>query len=131
MSSDYVHAAFCTICKIDMPFIWDRRSERDSLLCADCPKPSVPRERATHFTGEPQNHGNPIDPSGSAVTFHYGYDFPELISNWTGFDIKTVRFWDHRHGVLGEMTEVYICRKPMAERDVRRLVAPGFVASDL
>jgi SAM-dependent methyltransferase len=69
-----------------------------------------------HFVGEPEYHGNPVDPDGSAVTFHYGYDFPELISSWTGFDVDVIRFWDHEHGIIGDMTEVYVCRKPSAAR---------------
>jgi 2-polyprenyl-3-methyl-5-hydroxy-6-metoxy-1,4-benzoquinol methylase len=64
-----------------------------------------------HFDGEPEYHGNPVDGAGSPVTFHFGYDFPELINRWADFDVEVTRFWDDTHGVLGEMTEVYICRK--------------------
>ncbi len=64
-----------------------------------------------HFDGDPEYHGNPVDGDGSPVTFHYGYDFAELINRWTGFDVEVTRFWDETRGVIGEMTEVYICRK--------------------
>jgi SAM-dependent methyltransferase len=56
-------------------------------------------------------HGNPIDDQGSLVTWHYGYDLPDLIVNWAPFDVEVRRFHDRRHGVLGEFTEVIACRK--------------------
>jgi 2-polyprenyl-3-methyl-5-hydroxy-6-metoxy-1,4-benzoquinol methylase len=71
---------------------------------------------AVHFDGEPEYHGNPVDGAGSPVTFHYGYDFVELINRWAGFDVEVSRFWDETSGVIGEMTEVYICRKRGAAR---------------
>ncbi|MGL4489556.1 MAG: methyltransferase domain-containing protein [Rhizobiaceae bacterium] len=64
-----------------------------------------------HFEGEPEYHGNPVDGDGSPVTFHFGYDFVESINRWAGFDVEVSRFWDETHGVIGDMTEVYICRK--------------------
>ncbi len=66
---------------------------------------------AVHFEGEPEYHGNPVDGAGSPVTFHFGYDFAEQINRWAGFDVEVSRFWDETHGVIGDMTEVYICRK--------------------
>jgi hypothetical protein len=38
-----------------------------------------------HLT-EPEYHGNPISGDGSLVTFHYGYDLPDLITEWTLFE---------------------------------------------
>lgn len=58
----------------------------------------------------PEYHGNPISDAGSLVTFHYGYDFAELIAAWSGLDVEVARFHDHRHGVIGEFTEVYVAR---------------------
>ena len=60
---------------------------------------------------EPEYHGNPVSNAGSLVTFHYGYDFAELIAAWSGLDVEVVRFHDHRHGVIGEFTEVYLAVK--------------------
>ena len=51
---------------------------------------------------------------GALVTFHYGYDFAELISAWSGFDVEVTRFHDHRHGVIGDFTEVYLARRGAA-----------------
>lgn len=67
---------------------------------------------------EPEYHGNPVSEEGSLVTFHYGYDLPELVHQWSGLDVEVVRFHDHRHGLIGTMTEVYTCTKP-AENDRR------------
>jgi SAM-dependent methyltransferase len=61
---------------------------------------------------EPEYHGNPVSDEGSLVTFHYGYDLPELIHQWSGLEVEVVRFHDHRHGLIGDMTEVYIATRP-------------------
>ncbi|MDR7222763.1 methyltransferase domain-containing protein [Aminobacter aminovorans] len=63
---------------------------------------------------EPEYHGNPISDAGSLVTFHYGYDLAELIYKWSGMDVQVVRFHDHRHGIIGDFTEVYLATKPFA-----------------
>ncbi|CAI9410588.1 class I SAM-dependent methyltransferase [Nocardioides sp. T2.26MG-1] len=64
----------------------------------------------------PEYHGNPVDDHGSLVTFRYGYDLPELIHQWSGLDVHVVRFHDHHHGILGEMTEVYVCTSTRPRR---------------
>jgi len=61
---------------------------------------------------EPEYHGNPVDEGGAAVTFHYGYDLPELIHKWTGAGTEVIRFCDPSRGIAGPMTEVYVTRKP-------------------
>ena len=63
---------------------------------------------------EPEYHGNPIDASGSLVTFDYGYDISRQIAEWAPFNVRISRFWDPQHGIIGEYTEVVICRKPIA-----------------
>ncbi|WP_292280187.1 hypothetical protein [Mesorhizobium sp.] len=62
--------------------------------------------------GEPEYHGNPQDPSGSLVTWRYGYDLPLLIQRRTGFDVEVRRMQSKDVAVLGPMTEVYVLRKP-------------------
>ena len=66
---------------------------------------------ASSIMAEPEYHGNPVSDAGALVTFHYGYDFAELISAWSGFDVEVTRFHDHRHGVIGDFTEVYLARR--------------------
>ncbi|MBX9661673.1 MAG: class I SAM-dependent methyltransferase [Nitrospiraceae bacterium] len=60
----------------------------------------------------PEYHLNPVDERGSLVTFDYGYDIGRAISEWAPFDVRILRFWDQTHGVIGEHTEVVVCRKP-------------------
>jgi SAM-dependent methyltransferase len=59
---------------------------------------------------KPEYHGNPVNHSGSLVTFHYGYDFAELIYQWCKMNVEVFRFHDHRHGIIGDFTEVYLLR---------------------
>lgn len=66
------------------------------------------------IVGEPEYHGNPQDPTGSLVTWRYGYDLPLLIQRRTGFDVEVRRIQSKAIAVLGPMTEVYILRKPGA-----------------
>jgi hypothetical protein len=63
------------------------------------------------YLAKPEYHGNPIDAQGSLVTWHYGYDLPDLIARWTPFDVEVRRFNDRRHGIVAEFTEVIICKK--------------------
>jgi SAM-dependent methyltransferase len=60
---------------------------------------------------EPEYHGNPVDPNGSLVTFHYGYDLADLIAAWTSFDVEIRRFHQRSSGIVAEFSEVVICRK--------------------
>lgn len=64
-----------------------------------------------HYAEPPEYHGNPVDPNGSLVTFHYGYDLPTLIAGWAPFDVRVTRFHDPWHGIMGEHTETYLCEK--------------------
>lgn len=63
-----------------------------------------------HFH-EAEYHGNPIDEAGSLVTFHFGYDLPELIQNWSGMDVEVIRSHSPSQGIVGEFTEVYCCTR--------------------
>ena len=62
-------------------------------------------------------HGNPIDENGSLVTFHYGYDLAEMIYVWSGMHVCVQRYHDPEQGIIGEFTEVYICRKSAPDFD--------------
>jgi SAM-dependent methyltransferase len=60
---------------------------------------------------EPEYHGNPVDAEGSPVTFHYGYDFPELIYRHCGLATEIIRLHDPHQGIEGTMNEVYVIKK--------------------
>ncbi len=64
-----------------------------------------------HLTATPEYHGNPIDEKGALVTCDYGYDISKQIAQWAPFDVRILRFWDETHGIIGDYTEVVICRK--------------------
>ena len=94
-------------------------------------KARVASERRAHYRpdgtvehlAEPEYHGNPVSDAGSLVTFHYGYDFAELIHAWSGLDVEVARFHDHRHGVIGDFTEVYLARDARRADQGRRAPA--------
>jgi len=60
----------------------------------------------------PEYHGNPVSDKGALVTFHYGYDLPEKIFEWAGMDTEVIRYHSPEFGIIGEFTEVYVCRAP-------------------
>jgi SAM-dependent methyltransferase len=66
------------------------------------------------YLDPPEYHGNPIDSSGSLVTFKYGQDLIELIGSWAPFDIEIRNFHDRTHGLIAEFLEVIVCRKRAA-----------------
>lgn len=58
----------------------------------------------------PEFHGSPT--GDCLVTYDYGYDIAQKISTWAPFDVRVSRFWDQRHGIIGDYTEVIVCQKP-------------------
>ncbi len=66
-----------------------------------------PDGRIVHF-GEPQYHGNPVDPSGSLVTFHWGYDITRHILAASGMPSVIVLIEDLSRGIKAELNEVIV-----------------------
>jgi SAM-dependent methyltransferase len=64
-----------------------------------------------HLVGDPEYHNNPLDESGCLVTFDYGYDITQQIRGWAPFTVRIVRFCDEYHGIIGEYTDVTVCKK--------------------
>lgn len=64
-----------------------------------------------HLELPAEYHGNPISNEGSLVTFHYGYDLVDSINRWSGMDVSCLRFCDEYLGIIGNFTEIYVCRK--------------------
>jgi SAM-dependent methyltransferase len=64
-----------------------------------------------HLTATPEYHGNPIDDKGALVTQDYGYDISKQIAQWAPFDVRIIRFWNQTYCIIGEYTEVIVCRK--------------------
>jgi SAM-dependent methyltransferase len=63
------------------------------------------------IVGEPEYHGNPQDPTGSLVTWRYGYDLPKLIQERTKFNVEVRRWQSPAQAIMGPMTEVYVLRR--------------------
>ena len=60
---------------------------------------------------EPEYHGNPIDPKGSLVTYHFGYDICDLIFNSSGLHTAIVKIENLNFGISAEYIEVLVSKK--------------------
>ena len=60
----------------------------------------------------PEYHGNPIDPNGSLVTMHWGYDISEYILNHSDLQTTIVHIDNLSLGIRAEYIEVLVSRKP-------------------
>jgi hypothetical protein len=78
---------------------------------------AIPRAEMAHdgrvkfLVLPPEYHGSPD--GESLVTYDYGYNIAQQIAEWAPFDVRVIRFWDRNHGIIGEYTEVIVCRKPL------------------
>ena len=69
------------------------------------------RDGAVRFLGQPEYHGNPVDPQGSPVAMHWGYDICDYILKHSGL-YTTIVFIDNIElGIRAELIEVLISRK--------------------
>ena len=60
---------------------------------------------------KPEYHGNPIDPNGSLVTMHWGYDISRYIFNSSKLDTTIVHIDNLNLGIRAEYIEVLVSRK--------------------
>lgn len=60
---------------------------------------------------EPSYHGNPVGDGRSLVTYDYGSDFEDLVSEWTGYSLQTYVTRDQSLGLDGEYLEVFVMKK--------------------
>ena len=63
------------------------------------------------FLKEKEYHGNPINPKGSPVTFHYGYDIVDLIYKSRGMVTQIFTIDNVDLGIRAEYIDVLISRK--------------------
>jgi SAM-dependent methyltransferase len=59
------------------------------------------------YLQEPVYHGNPIDETGSLVTYDWGLDFPELIHKESGLYTTIYIQRDRKYGIDGAFLEVF------------------------
>jgi SAM-dependent methyltransferase len=63
------------------------------------------------FTHKPEYHGNPIDPKGSPVTMHWGYDIVDYIKKTSHLE-TTIEYIDNlNYGVRAEFIEILLSKK--------------------
>jgi len=84
--------------------IWKDRIETEVCATRD-------RDGTIKFLSEPEYHGDPLG-NGALVTHRFGHDFIHDLSKWAPFDVEIWRFSDRNFGIMGEFTDVIICRKP-------------------
>jgi SAM-dependent methyltransferase len=57
-------------------------------------------------------HGNPIGDNRALVTYDYGADFEQLLSDWSAQSVLTYTTQDRALGLDAEFNEVFVIRKP-------------------
>jgi SAM-dependent methyltransferase len=70
------------------------------------------------FINKPEYHGNPVDNTGSILTYYWGYDVIDFIENNSSF--KAEIFFKHdveTFGIIGVMNESVVCKKISSNRD--------------
>ena len=67
--------------------------------------------RIGEFLKEKENQGNPINPTASPVTFHYGYDIVDLIYKSSGMVTQIFTIDNVDLGIRAEYIDVLISRK--------------------
>lgn len=60
------------------------------------------------FLHEPEYHGNPINPKGSPVTMHWGFDISQYIMLVSGMPTTIVTIDDLNAGIRAELIEVLV-----------------------
>ncbi len=63
------------------------------------------------FLFEPEWHGNPVDPKGSPVTFHWGYDIKNFIEEHTGAEVEIEYIDNLDFGIRAEYIEIIVAKK--------------------
>lgn len=61
----------------------------------------------------PEYHGNPVNPQGAPVSYHYGYDICELVQEWSEGKMRCMMVYMDAidQGIRAEFIEVLIMRK--------------------
>jgi SAM-dependent methyltransferase len=69
-------------------------------------------------------HGNPIGDNKALVTWDYGYDFEQLMSEWAGVAVEAHHRRDRGRGLDAEYNEVFVIRKPVVVAPPAAAVTP-------
>jgi hypothetical protein len=63
------------------------------------------------FLDKPEWHGNVVDPNGSPVTMHWGFDIIDFIKDKVGLETTIEHIDDLNYGVRAELIEVLVSKK--------------------
>jgi SAM-dependent methyltransferase len=63
------------------------------------------------FLKTPEYHGNPVDPEGSPVTMHWGFDIVDHIKSYCGLTSTIEYMHDLKYGIWAEFIEVVVTKK--------------------
>lgn len=63
------------------------------------------------FLKYPEYHSNPVDPKGSPVTMHWGFDIVDFIREKSGLDTTIEYVNDLDYGIRAEYIEVLVSKK--------------------
>jgi SAM-dependent methyltransferase len=63
------------------------------------------------YLAEVEYHGNPVGDGRALVTWDFGDDFEELVSNWTSSPVLVYLMRDRQLGIDGEYIEVFVIKK--------------------
>ena len=72
---------------------------------------SIIKNNEVRFLHDEEYHSNPVDPKGSPVSYHYGYDLAYLLNKWGKTPTMMVYIDDLSLGIRAEYIEVLISRK--------------------
>ncbi|HDZ74550.1 MAG TPA: class I SAM-dependent methyltransferase [Aurantimonas coralicida] len=82
------------------------RKTKPSIRCA-----SLHPDGTVEQHHPPEYHGNPVDGSGSLVTFWWGYDLANRIDTSAPFNTLLYHVEDPGRGISGPLNEVLVCFK--------------------
>jgi len=71
----------------------------------------IDRDGTVEHLLEAEYHGNPIG-DRSLVTYDFGYDFEQLLAEWSGVSVEAVHTLDRGRGLDAEYNEVFVIAKP-------------------
>lgn len=63
------------------------------------------------FLKNPEYHANPVNPKGSPVTMHWGFDIIDFIKDKSGLETTIEYIDDLNYGIRAEYIEVLVSRK--------------------
>ncbi len=62
------------------------------------------------YLADPDYHGNPVGDGRALVTFNFGNDFENLLSEWSGRAVQVFHITNRSLGIEAEFNEVFVIR---------------------